>query len=563
MTDHSRVVSAPKGDPPSLRSQRGLVCPRCRAARENEKVPHAIVRCADDGYVFVRAEALADADGDPFLGRTIAGRYVVLGKLGAGSMGTVYRARHETLGRDVAVKILREGRVSLANAKERFEREARALSMLASPHTVTVYDFGEIPIDPDGDELATGISLYLAMELLEGESLGERLERTPHLPVAEAAKIARHALLSLTEAHEKGIIHRDLKPDNLFLTRAPTGEMHCKLLDFSIAKVMNDPAPRGSVLETQEGTVFGTPRYMSPEQAQGRALDARSDLYSLGVLLYQMLTGKPPFTDEDAVVVMAHHIRSKPAPPIEVAPDAGIPSALSDLILRALEKDPSKRPANARAFIEALDQAIEVRKDRETGGDAKPERAVEPSDNIKNAKQEIKTAQKAERRSPPSTPPPSDEPTREGPNSLSSPPPRSVPLSPPRAPGLVHAFVGVSAVAAGVLGGVLAFSLAYAPRPEQVVAEDTGLREVAARMSAAVDELRQSEDAARREATASPDDEKEGTLVEGEAKGADGDADGAEKPPAFKESAAPAPSPTRAFEVPPPPPQWPRRRFNK
>ncbi|MEO5729826.1 MAG: serine/threonine-protein kinase, partial [Byssovorax sp.] len=267
----------------------------------------------------IPADFLAEADGDPFLGVTVADRFVITGRLGAGSMGTVYRARQEAVGRDVAVKILRADRALDAQAKARFSREARAMSLLTSPHTVTVFDFGEVP-DPHGDELAVGsASLYLAMEMLEGESLGARLKRVSRVEVSEAVRIAREALLSLEEAHEKGIIHRDLKPDNLFLARGPGGDKAevCKVLDFGIAKIQSEHASVDA-LETQAGTVFGTPRYMSPEQAQGRSLDARSDLYSLGVLLYQMLVGRPPFIDEDAVVVMARHIKTVPTSP-EVA----------------------------------------------------------------------------------------------------------------------------------------------------------------------------------------------------------------------------------------------------
>jgi serine/threonine-protein kinase len=327
-------------------------------------------------------EALASADGDPFLGLTIAGRFVVVGRLGAGSMGTVYRARQEAVGRDVALKILRTDRAFDAMAKARFGREARALSLLSSPHTVTVFDFGEIP-DPHADELAPAeSSLFLAMELLEGESLGTRLKRRGRLPAADATTIARQVLLSLAEAHDKGIIHRDLKPDNIFLTRgalptpaasasspngsstspspsvppAPPAPEIAKVLDFGIAKV-NVEARGVDALETQAGTVFGTPRYMSPEQAQGKDLDPRSDLYTLGVLLYQMLVGRAPFTDDDAVVVMARHIKSTAVPPIEAAPDAGIAPTLSALVMRALSKDPKDRPRTAHVFLAELDAA--------------------------------------------------------------------------------------------------------------------------------------------------------------------------------------------------------------
>jgi serine/threonine-protein kinase len=322
--------------------------------------PHrSIPRCPNDGYALIPAESLAEADGDPFLGVTVADRFVITGRLGAGSMGTVYRARQEAVGRDVAVKILRADRAFDAQAKARFSREARAMSLLTSPHTVTVFDFGEVP-DPHVDELALGgASLYLAMEMLEGESLGDRLKRRSRIDVAGAVRIVREALLSLEEAHDKSIIHRDLKPDNLFLARGPGGETDeiCKVLDFGIAKIQSEPSSVDA-LETQAGTVFGTPRYMSPEQAQGRPLDARSDLYSLGVLLYQMLVGRPPFVDEDAVVVMARHIKTVPVAPDVAAPDAGISAAISRVVMRTLAKDPEGRPDSARHLIAELDRAL-------------------------------------------------------------------------------------------------------------------------------------------------------------------------------------------------------------
>jgi serine/threonine-protein kinase len=156
-------------------------------------------------------------------------------------------------------------------------------------------------------------------------------------------------------------VHRDLKPDNLFLCRAAgAGGEICKLLDFGIAEVMSE-RPGGDGRETPGGAVFGTPRYMSPEQAQGLPLDGRSDLYSLGVLLYQMLVGRPPFEDADAVVVMSRHIDALPEPPCEAAPEAEIPRALSDLVMRALAKSPSDRPETARAFIAELDAPSSAR----------------------------------------------------------------------------------------------------------------------------------------------------------------------------------------------------------
>ena len=338
------------------------MCPRCRHHVEGDAPPGPLARCPVDGLALVPVDQLFDADGDPFLGTTVATRFVIVGRLGAGSMGTVYRARQEAMGRDVAIKILRGDRAFDAVAKARFAREARAMSLLTSPHTVTVFDFGEIP-DPHRDELgARSASFYLAMELLEGESLGARLKRRGRLDVEEAVRVARHALLSLAEAHDKGVIHRDLKPDNLFLTRAASAEQGeiCKVLDFGIAKVQAE-ASRVDALETQAGTVFGTPRYMSPEQAQGKSLDARSDLYTLGVLLYQMLVGRAPFVDDDAVVVMARHIKTIPVPPVVAAPEAGIGAPLSALVMRALAKDPDDRPASAHAFLADLESAVAAR----------------------------------------------------------------------------------------------------------------------------------------------------------------------------------------------------------
>jgi serine/threonine protein kinase len=294
---------------------------------------------------------------DPMLGRTLAGRFVVRARLGSGSMGTVYRATQSPIGREVALKILRTDRAVDDSSRARFLREARANSALTSPNTVTVFDFGQ---SEDGE-------FYLAMELLEGESVGDRIRRLGRLGVGEALDTTRQALTSLAEAHEKGIIHRDLKPDNLFYARVPAfdpqtqtsrqGEI-VKVLDFGVAKMMRDDTDLAmNAVETQAGTVFGTPRYMSPEQAQGKALDARTDLYSLGVILYHMLTGHPPFQDDDAIVVMARHIKSHAVPLREAAPDVWIPPEVEALVMRALSKEPDLRASSAEHMLAELDEA--------------------------------------------------------------------------------------------------------------------------------------------------------------------------------------------------------------
>ena len=345
-------VAAEATFPPSSRArERG--CPRCRkppsAFSDRLVSGSGLPRCPDHGLPFVD---LRDAS-DPLLGTTIAGRFTILGRLGRGSMGAVYRARQETVGRDVALKLVRQDRAHDPETKGRFEREARAISALASPHTVTAFDFGEAE---DG-------SWFLAMEMLEGETLGERLRRFGRLDWFDAVRFTRDALKSLAEAHGKGIIHRDLKPDNLFLSRVPSSlggapQESCKVLDFGIAKwSRNDDETQIDQLETQAGTVFGTPRYMSPEQAQGSPLDARSDLYSLGVLLYQMLSGRAPFVDDDAVVVMARHIKDPPPHFDSMTPAVDVPDSIAALLWRTLAKSPADRPASAEQMIAELDAA--------------------------------------------------------------------------------------------------------------------------------------------------------------------------------------------------------------
>jgi serine/threonine-protein kinase len=310
----------------------------------------------------VAAREIVLTGGDPLLGKSVAGRFTIIARLGKGAMGAVYRARQESLGTEVALKLVRRDRAIDDETRMRFLREARMTSMLTSPHTVSVLDFGEAE---DG-------AWFLAMELLEGETLGERLRRVGRLTTPEALSIARQALLSLAEAHAKGIVHRDLKPDNLFLVKAPLGgealglEL-CKVLDFGIAKVASDRETFVDPLETQTGTVFGTPRYMSPEQAQGGVIDARSDLYSLGVILYQMLAGRAPYVDDDAVIVMARHVREQPPEFATIAPGVNVPARVEALVQRALRKRAEDRPQSAQEFIVELDSVL-AEPDEKTSG---------------------------------------------------------------------------------------------------------------------------------------------------------------------------------------------------
>jgi hypothetical protein len=263
-------------------------------------------------------------------------------------MGAVYRAQQVGLNRPVALKVLKRQQSSGADVIARFEREAKAMSALVHPNTVRVYDFG---LTPEG-------MLFLAMELLEGELATTRLTRVGPANMSEAITWVRQVLRSVGEAHAKGIIHRDIKPDNIYLAHVDGAhEPVAKVLDFGIAKAI-EGEHKVDQFETQDGTVFGTPRYMSPEQAQGKPLDHRSDLYAVGIVLYELLVGAPPFVDRDAVVVMAKHIRDDP-PPLRIsAPIANFPASLQRVMDKALHKVPAMRFQSAEEFERALERCL-------------------------------------------------------------------------------------------------------------------------------------------------------------------------------------------------------------
>ena len=292
-----------------------------------------------------REQALQNADA--WVGRTLDGRYRLEARLGAGGVGAVYRATQLNLGRTVAVKMLLEGLHPTFRA--RFEREARALATLRHPNIVTVTDFGVEKNEVDGAEQQTP---YIVMELIEGETLHYRLQKGP-LPPEMVQKIARELLRALSFVHDQGLVHRDLKPGNVLIEKLPHDEERVRLLDFGLAKAME---PEGENV-TRAGDVLGTPAYMAPEQVGGDQVDVRTDTYALGVLLFQMITGKVPFEGEPVDMLRSHIIAPPPSlndkrPSITAKPE------LEAIIAKALAKKRDARFQNCAEMLAAI-EAVE------------------------------------------------------------------------------------------------------------------------------------------------------------------------------------------------------------
>ena len=282
---------------------------------------------------------------DPYIGRDILkGEFQILDKSGTGGMGSVYKANQVAMNRLVAVKILHR---KLANRKDlmsRFRREARAMSHLTHPNTVKVMLYGELE---DG-------SLYIVMEYLEGRNLNQTVRHEGALPVDRALPIMIQACGALEEAHRAGIVHRDLKPENIFLCNQGGLSDFPKVLDFGLAKVTEREMRPGSLILTQEGMVFGTPEFMSPEQAQGNSLTFASDIYSLAVILYEMLTGKLPFDAQTPVEFLQLHVAATPIGLNDRVAGLVFPEGLAAVIAKALSKKPEDRYRSAAELATAL-----------------------------------------------------------------------------------------------------------------------------------------------------------------------------------------------------------------
>ena len=289
---------------------------------------------------------MVDKDTKDLIGKIFDSRYQITGLIGRGGMGVVYKAVHIAMNQVVALKVLSRAMTGDDTQVQRFYQEARASSRLKHPNTIRVFDFGR----------AEEGHLYIAMEFLEGDTLTNILKKEGSLPARRALNIAKQVAKSLAEAHAQGLIHRDLKPDNIFLTQVYGEEDFVKVLDFGIAKFL-ESSPDHERL-TIVGGVIGTPAYVSPEQGLGRTLDGRSDLYSLGVILYEMLCGSPPFKAETPIATIMRHIHDDPSPLTQFKPDLKIPPSVRDLVFWLLEKERTKRPDSAEVVVQTIDRIL-------------------------------------------------------------------------------------------------------------------------------------------------------------------------------------------------------------
>jgi serine/threonine protein kinase len=325
---------------------------------------------------------------DALIGQTVAGRFKLTGFIGEGAMATVYRGLQEAQPHDVAVKIMHPHLARDPTFSARFRREAKAAALLRHPNTVHIVDYGA-----DRDRL------YIAMELISGQDLFEMLVLERRFSESRAARIVAQVLDALTAAHSKGIVHRDLKPENVMVLPDPRDPRveHVKVLDFGIAKILErdkapssgpesssmDSAPNSLVASalTTVGVVVGTPAYMSPEQCRAEPVDARSDVYSCGILLYQLICGRTPFTGDSPIEIAINQVRMPPDPPSSVVPT--IHPRLEQIILKSLEKWPAQRQQSAGEMRDELLAVLpQLSDDRQGVADGKqpPPPEVQPDD---------------------------------------------------------------------------------------------------------------------------------------------------------------------------------------
>jgi eukaryotic-like serine/threonine-protein kinase len=301
--------------------------------------------------------AIDPEDPSQLIGQVIDGRYRLTSLVGRGGMGAVFLAEHVTIRRPVAVKLLVPSLAAIPELSRRFQREAFAIGRIDHPNCVTVLDFGK---------LDSG-SLFLVMEYLAGRSLAEAIEDEERMGPRRALHILRHVLRGLGHAHQAGIVHRDVKPENVILVEHDGVPDFAKILDFGIARVIGQTPPdvmeEGEERLTQAGIAFGTPAYLSPEQAIGDPVDQRADLYSATVMLFEMMTGRPPFYSSDKLELLGMHATRPPPRLRDVRPDLAIPARLDDLVAIGLAKSPTERFSDADEYIAAIENCLLERMD--------------------------------------------------------------------------------------------------------------------------------------------------------------------------------------------------------
>ncbi len=305
------------------------ICPTC-----NDPVPEGARTCPRDGTALSA----------PLVGTVLGDRYRILSVLGEGGMGTVYRAEHVMLGKRVAVKVLRPEFSQREDLAQRFQQEAIAASQIGQENIVDVTDFGR-----------TGEgSLYFVMEEVLGTSLSCFVAQGGAMPIPRALPVLAQICKALGAAHSRGIVHRDLKPDNVIVTQRDDGSDLVKVLDFGISKVESAAERPNTSRLTRQGVIMGTPEYMAPEQAGGIQVDSRADIYSWGVVAYELVTGALPFNGETAIAILMQHQSKPPDPPSQRRPDLEFPPGFEAVILKALEKNPEKRQLSMAVVLEEL-----------------------------------------------------------------------------------------------------------------------------------------------------------------------------------------------------------------
>jgi len=311
-------------------------CPVC-----GKEYPDTVKFCPVDGSTLRAKNPTAD-----LVGQVVADRYAIIKKLGEGGMGAVYLGEHVKMGRKSAIKVMNPSMANDPDAISRFNREASNASRISHPNVCQIYDFGETP---------EGI-IYLAMEFIEGAALTDIIEKEGALPPARAVRILKQSAGALAAAHDLGIVHRDLKPDNIMIVQGRDGSDIAKVVDFGIAKAVAGDEAGQKVTKT--GLVVGTPEYMSPEQLSGDKLDGRSDIYSLGLVFYRMLTGVLPFQADSAQETMIKRLTDDPMPLANARPDIAFPPKLQAVLDRALSRSPATRYANASEFGRDAEDAV-------------------------------------------------------------------------------------------------------------------------------------------------------------------------------------------------------------